>query len=63
MPYRITARIAGITSTTLTFETAAQALVEVQGLLASDEKVRIVDPVGRMIGRQELRDLAAKEEN
>lgn len=65
MPFRITFeplnRIAGVKPKTVAFETAAKAWIEVQSLMASDEKVTIVDTHGHPIDWQELKELAAKE--
>lgn len=67
MPYKVTFeplnRIAGVEPTTVEIETAAAAWIEVYGLMASDERVRIVNPHGREIGWQELKDIAEKETN
>ena len=67
MPYKVTFeplnRIAGVKPTTVDIETAAKAWMEVHGLMASDEKVTIIDPHGRVIGWQELKEIAAKEAN
>ena len=67
MSYRVTFeplnRIPGVKPRTFERETAALAWVEVQGLMASDEKVKIVNPHGREIGWQELKRLATEEAN
>lgn len=67
MPYKVTFeplnRIAGVKPKTVEIETAAEAWMEVYGLMKSDERVTIVDPHGRTIGWQELKEIAAKEAN
>jgi hypothetical protein len=64
MPYKITFeplnRIAGVRSTTVEIETAAEAWKEVDGLMRSDERVTIVDPHGHEIGWQELKEIATR---
>ncbi len=65
MPYKITFEplnpIAGVKPTTVEIKTAAEAWREVDGLLRSDERVKIVDPHGVEIGSQELKEIAEKE--
>ncbi len=65
MPFKITYeplnRIRGVKPETTDVETAAKAWAQVQALMASDEKVTIIDPHGRMIGWQALKALAVKE--
>ena len=56
-------RIAGVKPKTVEIETAAKAWMEVDGLMLSDERVTIVDPHGREIGWQELKEIASKEAN
>jgi hypothetical protein len=67
MPYKITFeplnRIAGVKPTTVEIETAAEAWREVDGLMRSDERVKIVDPRGVEIGWQWLKEIAEKEDN
>ncbi len=53
--------IAGVSPTTVTKETAAEAWATVQQLEASDHRVEILGPSGHMMDRITLRELAAKE--
>jgi hypothetical protein len=52
-----------VSPTTAEIETVAKAWIEVQGPQVSDERVTIVDPHGRTIEWQELKEVAAKEAN
>ena len=67
MSYKITYeplnRIAGVEPKTVTEETASSAWDLVDKLHRSDEKTTIRNSSGRVIGWQELRDLAVKEAN
>jgi hypothetical protein len=67
LPYRIVyetiTRIPGAHSGETFEESAASAWMTVQQLQASDEKVRIVDPLGIEISWQELRSRAARKTN
>jgi hypothetical protein len=49
--------------TTVEIKTAAEAWKEVDSLMHSDEKVKIVDPHGLEIEWQELKKIAEKEGN
>ena len=67
MSYKITFeplnRISGVKPRTVELATASEAWVQAQGLMASDEKVRVLAPEGYEIGWQELKALADEEAN
>ena len=66
MPYKISfeplSRISGVKSKTVEKETAAEAWKLADGLMRSDEIVKIIHPYGHEIGWQELRELAKRED-
>jgi hypothetical protein len=65
MPYKVTFeplnRISGVRPKTVEIETAAAAWKQVDGLMHSDERVTIVDPIGLEIDWQELKRRAETE--
>jgi hypothetical protein len=65
MAYKVTFeplnRIRGVTPTTVEIATASEAWKEVDGLMMSDEKVKIIGPQGIEISWEELKAAADKE--
>jgi hypothetical protein len=67
MPYKISCELLNhyyrVGTTTVEIETASEAWVHVNALMASNDRVTIVDPDGHTIGWQELKEIADKEPN
>jgi len=69
MPYKLTYeplnRMPGQPAKAAVIETAAAAWRELDGLMRSDEKVKIkiLHPYGHEIGWQELREIAKRKNN
>jgi hypothetical protein len=65
MSYKITSeprkRISGVKAKTVEKETAGEAWKLVDGLMRSDEMVKILHPYGHEIGWQELSEIAKRE--